>query len=124
MKLSQMTTDQVADAMIQIAPDIETLMNDAELVNKFKSRPTSTDTKEAMKLGTITVLNIAMYLLKEQRQVTWNILGALNQKTSEEIGKQLFPTTIKQITEILKDPEFLSFFPQFAQSGQGTQSDY
>lgn len=123
MKLSTMTTDQAADALLLIAPEIETLMNDDELISKFQNRKTSGDKTEAAKFGMATILGIASYLLKVHRETTWNILGALNQKTPHQVGKQLLPVTIGQISETLNDKELLSFFTPSEALAQEPQSD-
>lgn len=115
MKLSELSTDKAADIMIQIAADIEILANDDVLVDKFVSRKTTKDKNKATKLGLITILDIAGYLLKEHRETAWNIIGALNEKTAEEIGEQLFPVTLKQMADILNDKDFRNFFTLSAQ---------
>ena len=40
----------------------------------------------------------------------FGILGALNEKSVEEIAKQNFIKTMKQIKDIAKDKELLDFF--------------
>jgi len=123
MKLSEMSTDQAADVMIQVAPDIELLVNDEGLAKVLKDRVTTKDPKKASKIGGIFLLQVATYLLKNHRGSTWNILGALNQKQPEEIGKQLLAETVKQITEVLTDREFMSFFQSLSTPRQVTLSD-
>ena len=110
MKLSEMSTDQAADIMIQVAMDIEVLANDEKLAQLFKNRSTTKNPQKASKVGGLFLLKIATYLLKEQRGSTWSILGALNQKTPEEIGAQMIGVTIKQIMEVLTDREMIGFF--------------
>lgn len=123
MKLSQMTTDQVADVLLTIIPEIELLMSDDELSNMWKNRTTTKDKEEAKKLGLVTVFKIASYLMREHRESTWRILGAVNNKTPEDIGRQMFTTTVKQISEILQDKELMSFFTSPAKSDTTTVSD-
>lgn len=110
MKLSQMTTDQAADVMMLIAPELELLIDDPELNNIIKNRKTSKDKQEATKLGMKAMLKIANHLLKKQRQTTFNILAAFNQMQPEEIGGQLMIKTIAQVMEVLQDKELMSFF--------------
>jgi len=123
MKLSEMTTNQVADALVLIAPDIEILVDDEELLKKLQSRKTTKNKDEAPKLGMKTILSIGTYLLKSQRQITWNILGVMNQKTPDEIGNQSFPATMKQIMEVLQDEDLLSFFTSSEKSESETLSE-
>jgi len=105
-----MTTDQAADVLIIVAPEIEELVNDDDLVDKFKNRLVTEDKTKAGRLGLINILSISAYLLEKHRNATWTILAALNNKTIEEIGNQLVFVTVKQITEALKDEELRSFF--------------
>lgn len=116
MKLSTVTTNGAADILVLIAPEIETLIGDSKLAEKLKNRKTTTDKGEATKFGMVTILDLAAYLLKNHRETTWNILGALNNKTPEEIGNQLLPVTMKQIVEVLSDKDLLSFFTLSEQS--------
>lgn len=113
-----MNTNQVADVLVRIVPDIEILMNDNDFLDKIKNRPKTEDEKEAAKLGMSTVLGIATYLLDKHRDITFNIIGAINGKTSKDIGNQGFAVTVKQIIEVLKDGELFSFFTSSEKSEQ------
>lgn len=123
MKFSEMTTDQVADALLTITPEVEILVNDDQLKDLWKNRKTTGDLEEAKKLGMVNFMNIAAYLLKAHRKTTWRILGAMNAKTPDAIGKQPIMTTIKQIVEIFTDKEFTGFFGSLMSSGTSAQSD-
>lgn len=121
MKLSEMTTNQGADVILMITPDIETIVNDTELANLIKNRKKTDDENEAIKFSIISVVKIASHLLNSHRETTWNILGALNQKTADEIGKQPFVKTVGQIFNMLNDKELLSFFTLSGESEQNEQ---
>lgn len=123
MKISQLTTNETADAFIILAPEIEILMNDQELIAIFQNREKSGEAGEAKKLGMKFMFSAAVYLLKNQRETTFNILGALSGIGVDDIGKQLFPKTLGQIIDILNDPELMSFFTSFAPSEQEQPSD-
>lgn len=123
MKLSKMATDQVADALLIITPEIEILMNDTELHQIYNNRQKSEDIETAKKLGFSLFVQMATYLLKKHRKTTWNILGAINQSSHEEIGKQPFLKTLQQVIEIFNDKDLMSFFTSFAPSEPGEQSD-
>lgn len=118
-----MNTNQVADVLVRIVPDIEVLMNDIELAEKIKGRQKSDDESEAAKLGMSTMLGLATYMLDKHRAVAFNIIGAINGKTSDDIGKQGFAVTVKQITEVLGDSELLSFFTASEKSEPETSSE-
>lgn len=123
MKLSQMDTNKVMDALVILAPEIETLMNDGELAALIQNREVTTDREEAKGLGMKFMLKIAVYLLKNQRECVLTILGALNDKTAAQLGKQLFPVTLGQIVELLNDKELMGFFTQFGESEQAEPSE-
>jgi len=122
MKLSEMTTDQTADVLVQIAPDIEILMSDGELIDKIQNRAKSNDKSEATKLGMAVALNVATHLLKNHRESTWNIVGALNSKSAADVAAQSFPATLSQIVEIISDKDLMDFFTPSGQSAPETQS--
>ena len=115
MKLSQISSEKAADILIRIAPDIETIVNDKELVAMVSKRE-KVDIKDdnskqkATKVGGLFILKTAAYLLKNHRECAWNIIGALNDKTSEEIANQPIIVTFTQTTEILSDRDFMTFF--------------
>lgn len=110
MKLSEMTTDKAADILILLAAEMQELVNDGELVKKIQEVQKSKDRQTAIKFGMLAALDVTTYLLKTHRQATWNILGAIENKKAEEIGKQLLPITVKQMMDLFRDKDFLSFF--------------
>ena len=123
MKLSQMTTDHVADALVLLAPEIGALVNDETLMEKLTNSPKTNDPDKAVRMGATTVLDIAAHLLGNHRNAAWRILGVLNNKTPDEIGAQPITDTISQLTEALSDEELRGFFTPSKPSAQGTPSE-
>lgn len=121
MKLSNMSTDKAFDALTILAPEIESLINDNDFVGIMKNRKKSDNKDEAKKLGTKTLMDAAIYLLKNKKPTIFSILGALDDKTIEEISEQSITKTLSQIMEMATDKELLDFFQSFAKLGQETQ---
>lgn len=113
MKLSQMTTDKATDVLCEIAPYAMNIMTDEELIEELKS---AVDFKEANTMAekiALTVGKISKILpivLKKRKIDLFGILGALNEKSVEEISKQNIIKTMSQIKDISKDKELLDFF--------------
>ena len=113
MKLSQMTTEKATDVLCEIAPYFMNITTDEELVGELKS---AIDFKEDNTMAEKTALlvgklsKILPILLKKRKADLFGILGALNDKSVEEIAKQNVIKTMVQIKEISKDKELLDFF--------------
>lgn len=115
MKLSQLTTDQTADALVTIAPEIETLLSDDALVEMCTNIKTPSG-KVSGVFGAAQTIKILGYLLKEHRIATYRIVAAINQTSPEKIGNQMMMETIKQALELIFDQELMSFFTSLGQS--------
>lgn len=113
MKLSQMTTDKATDVLCEIAPYAMNIMTDEDLMNELKAaidfdEANTMAEKIAVSVGKIS--KILPILLKKRKNDIFGILGALNDKSIEEIGKQNIIKTMSQIKDISKDKELLDFF--------------
>lgn len=113
MKLSSLSTDRATDVLCEIAPYAINIMSDDELMAELK---TAVDFKQATTLAEQIALvggkisKIVPILLKKRKSDVFGILGALNEKTPEEIAKQNILKTMLQIKDISKDKELLDFF--------------
>lgn len=118
MKISQMNNNQAADALVRIADPMGRICDDEELVDML-------DTFSNLKnVGFIAAIGrmlprIVAYALKKHREDMYEIIGALDGKTSEEVAKMNFVETVKLVKDsyddILKD-----FFISSAVSGKTT----
>ena len=97
MKLSELSTEKATDVLCEIAPYAMNIMTDEELVDELKAA-----------VGKIS--KILPILLKKRKADLFGILGALNEKSVEEIAKQNIIKTMSQIKDISKDKELLDFF--------------
>lgn len=113
MKLSELTTERAAEILCEITPYITNIVTDEELLGELKKAVDAkgVKTKAALlALGIEKVNKIVPIVLKKRKGDLFGILGILNGKTAEEIAKQNFLATMKQIREIIKDKELLDFF--------------
>lgn len=113
MKLSQMTTDKATDVLCEIAPYAINIMTDEDLMSELQSainfdEANTMAEKIAVSVGKIS--KILPILLKKRKNDIFGVLGALNDKSIEEIGKQNIIKTMSQIKDISKDKELLDFF--------------
>lgn len=113
MKLSELSTDRATDVLCELTPYITNILSDEALLSELR---TAIDFKESntlaekMALTAGKITNIIPILLKNRKSDVFGILGALNEKSVEEIAKQNFIKTMKQIKDIAKDKELLDFF--------------
>ena len=113
MKLSQMTTDKATDVLCEIAPYAINIMTDEDLMSELQSainfdEANTMAEKIAVSVGKIS--KILPILLKKRKNDIFGILGALNDKSIDEIAKQNVIKTMSQIKDISKDKELLDFF--------------
>lgn len=113
MKLSELSTEKATDVLCEIAPYAMNIMTDEELVDELKAAvdfkgANTMAQKIALTVGKIS--KILPILLKKRRADLFGILGALNEKSIEEIAKQNIIKTMSQIKDISKDKELLDFF--------------
>ena len=113
MKLSELSTDKATDVLCEISPYAINIMTDEELVAELKAAVDFKDAetiaeKIALLVGKISKL--LPIILKKKKNDLFGILGALNEKSIEEIANQNIIVTMKQIRDISKDKELLDFF--------------
>lgn len=108
MKLSQMTTSQAADALMVIAPEIQPILLDAELMADF--RKTTTDRGKAVEVGVQKIVNLIPVIFGKYRLNVFRILSALNDMAPDEIAAQNVLATIRQVQELVTDKELIDFF--------------
>lgn len=108
MKLSQMTTDQAADTLMQIAQPVSNIMHDKTMMGALEKLAKS-NTENPLKyiadnLGTVTVA-----LLKTRRADVYDIISALSGKTVQEIAAQNFMVTLADVKDCM-DGDLVNFF--------------
>ncbi len=112
-KISELTTDNAVDVICEIMPYVDDILTEEELMNEIKAKINLSE--GATKFEFFAVLiekisKIAPILLKKKRDSVYGILAAFNEKTVEEIGKQNFIITLRQITALVKDKQVMELF--------------
>ena len=113
MKLSELSTERATDVLCEIAPYFMNITSDEELVSELKSAidfKVADTMAEKITLVVGKISRILPILLKKRKADLFGILGALNEKSVEEIAKQNILKTMSQIRDISKDKELLDFF--------------
>ena len=117
MKLSEMSTEQLADALMVITPEIQPILLDAGLMAEL--RKSTKDKGKALEVGLQKVAYLIPVILGKYRENVFRIMGVLSGKTPEEIAAQNLLITIKQAQELFQDKELLDFFSSLKPAAQG-----
>lgn len=113
MKLSEMPTERAMDVLCELTPYINSILTDEELLEKIRENVKPKDVNnrgEMLALGASKINKIVPIIFKKRKEDVFGILGALNGKTVEEIGKQSILITAKQIMEIINDKDLIALF--------------
>lgn len=118
MKLSEMSTDQMADVLVQIAEPVANIATDpkvtAALEGYSKAKKTGKTVGETF--GNM-IGKLAPALLKTRRADLYVVVAALTGKTTAEIGMQKGLQTVKDIKESF-DGDLADFFKSAADTAQ------
>lgn len=117
MRLSEISTERAADLLCEITPYVSNIVTDEELLGELKKAiaPNGANTRaELLAIGLDKVNKIVPVILKKRKNDVFGIIGALNDKTVDDIAKQNFLATMRQIKEIIKDKELIDFFKSCA----------
>ena len=98
MKISDMTNDQAADALIRLSVPFGNICNDEEALKMIEEYKSISDLPFISSIGKL-LPNLAAYMFKTHKFDLYEIVGALTQKKAEAVAKMNFFETIK----ILKD---------------------
>jgi hypothetical protein len=114
MKLSQMSTDQLADCLCIISEPVSNMMQDEGTLEIFQSIDPN---KAKLIVYGVIAGKLIPYLLKSHRQNLYIIISALTGKKPEGIAKQNGLVTLKDCKEIF-DKDLIDFFKSAATSSQ------
>lgn len=130
MKLSELSTDQAADVLCELAPSLSEIIGDDEVISAFsaampkkeKEKKAEQDFFAAGMRFAGGISSVSSILIKKHRGGVYRILSVLSEKSVEEIAGQPVGETVKQIKNALQDADLLSFFKSSAQPEQTAQS--
>lgn len=126
MRLSEMTTERAADVLCELTPYISRIATDEELMSEIRNAidpKKAANRMELMALGAEKLSKIAPILLKKRREELFGVLGVLNNRTAEEIGKQNLLVTFRQIRDVIKDRDLIDFFKSCVNTEEKTGSE-
>ena len=125
MKLSELNTDQALDALCEMTPYISNIVADEAVVNAVgkmldNSQPLNLMGKSLLLANRMT--EAVPLLLKTHRPDVYGILSVVNGKTTKEIAAQPLMETMRQVSELFRDEDLLTFFKSSAQQDQSIPS--
>ena len=102
MNINQMTMDQASDAAIRISSALSFVLDDKEVKELIKG---ISDKDKTPLLDWIPqyLPRIATVALKRHRESLYEIIGALDQKDADEVGKMSFIDAVKVLQENWKE---------------------
>lgn len=111
-KLSDLGTDECLDVLCTIAPSIQAIVEDKDIMAALgKAIDKKGLTKAGVLMTAVSKLVGAVPLLfKAHREDVYSILSTVGGVTVEEVKAQNMMDTMQQLKEILQDKPLLDFF--------------
>lgn len=111
-KLSDLGTDECLDVLCAIAPSIQAIVEDKDIMTALgKAIDKKGLTKAGVLMTAVSKLVGAVPLLfKAHREDVYSILSTVGGVTVEEVKAQNMMDTMQQLKEILQDKPLLDFF--------------
>lgn len=111
-KLSDLGTDECLDVLCAIAPSIQAIVEDKDIMTALGK---AIDKKGLTKAGVLMtaasrLVGAVPLLFKAHREDVYNILSSVGGVTVEEVKAQNMLDTMQQLREILQDKPLLDFF--------------
>lgn len=111
-KLSDLGTDACLDVLCTIAPSIQAIVEDKDIMTALGK---AIDKKGLTKAGVLMtaaskLVGAVPLLFKAHREDVYNILSSVGGVTVEEVKAQNMLDTMQQLKEILQDKPLLDFF--------------
>ena len=108
MKISEMTNDQAAEALIRLAVPFGNICEDDEAIKLIDGYKDMSNKPFIQTVGKL-LPQITSYLLKVHKKDLYEIVGALTFKTAAAVAKMNFVETVKIVKDSY-DEVLLSFF--------------
>ena len=108
MKLMDMTADKAADVMARISGSVGAMLDDDKIM-KLMGDVSKAGKKSAAKGYALILTKIVPACLTDHKRELFEVVGALDDKTSEAVGKLPFRDIITIIKESF-DEELKDFF--------------
>ena len=108
MKISEMTADQAADALLRLSEPVSNILDDEEVEPLLKEIAGS-EKRPPIKTIASLLPRVVPLALKKHRTDLYEVVGVLAQKPTEEVGSM----TVLQIMTVLRnsvDKDLQDFF--------------
>lgn len=116
MKISEMTNDQAAEALIRISEPLRNICDDDDLLGIIDKWQNMENEPFIKTIGQL-IPDFVLYALRKHRNDLYEIIGALTQQPVGKVGAMNFKQTVQTVQdsydEVLKD-FFTSSAPQMA----------
>lgn len=112
MKISEMNTDQLSDALVELTDPISNIAKDEELnkaLNELSEKRQKKEITMPFQEGLSIIKAFVPALLKRHRQEVYAVLAALTGKSAAEIAGQNGFKTILEARHVI-DKELIDFF--------------
>ena len=118
MKLSEMSTEKLADALVRMVEPAREIVEDAEFIEKLKQMAADRTAKTQLENIAGMAFLVVPLLLERHRSATYTILSALTGKTVKQIAAQPGMQTLREARDSV-DQELLDFFGLSGSSNAG-----
>ena len=112
MKISEMTNEQAADALVRIATPLGNICEDEQITGMI-ARFKEMDEMPMLQAVGKFMPEIAAVAFKTHKNDLFEIVGALTMQTKAAAAKMNFLETIKVIREAFSDEDMIGFFTSF-----------
>lgn len=111
-KLSDLGTDECMDVLCTIAPNIQAIVDDKDIMNALGKAIDKNGLTAAgvFMAATSKLVGAVPMLFKTHREDVYNILSSVGGVTVDDIKAQNMLDTMQQTKEILRDKPLLDFF--------------
>ena len=111
-KLSDLGTDECMDVLCTIAPSIQAIVDDKDIMNALGKAIDKNGLTAAgvLMAATSKLVGAAPMLFKTHREDVYKIISTVGGITVEDVKAQNMLDTMRQMKEILQDKPLLDFF--------------
>lgn len=102
MKISEMTNEQAADALIQIAEPFGNICGDEEMLGLLEKMQ-NTQGRPVIQTLADVLPKFVLYALKKHRSDLYAIIGALTMRPVAEVARMNFKSTVAVVRESYDD---------------------
>lgn len=108
MRLSEMTTDQACEAIVQLTGPVANIVDDPALEPMLKDFA-GRKGQNGLKIISAMIPRIVPMLLRDHKTDVYTVLSVLSGEGTEKIGRQKLTETIRMIQGCV-DEDLVSFF--------------